>query len=124
MVAASWFKRCIFYFAESIGKKARDHYKGDCLVYKYDYDSDSRYIVLDPRSSEASRKYNKEAKLKIKSPDYGDTLGQAGYIYSVRNRDTQEPTMIDRAGHSSGGPPKANENKWERRARELMARSR
>lgn len=81
---SDWLKAGVVYFAPNIDRATRDRYKGDLLVYKYDYDKQSRYLVLDPRSSKASKKYDKSEKLDIKSPDFGDTLGQAAYL--VRSR--------------------------------------
>jgi hypothetical protein len=107
--AAKWFKDGTIHFSQLVDDRARQFYKADLLVYKYDYDSTSRLIVIDPRSATKSGKYNKDEKLKIKSPDFGDTVGMTAWALRFSRQYTSGatlPTLDDLRGEER---PDSNE---------------
>jgi len=91
----AWLKAGVLYFSDKIDMTIRNFYKGDLLVFKYDYDGQGRYIVIDPRSSKASKKYDKEEKLDVRSPDFGDTLGQTAHLVKSRRGFRKHSTFRD-----------------------------
>jgi len=100
-----WMKAGVVSFDDRIDSYTRDRFKGDWLVYKYDYDNQGRYIVIDPRSAKAAHKYDKSEKLDIKSPDYGDTTGQiANIIRSRRGIGRQASRITTETDTKDQGP--------------------
>jgi len=82
--AADWFKRNIVVFNPDIPDPVLNKYMGDLLVYKYRYDQQGRYQVTDPRTAKQTRGYDQSEKLSVKSPDYGDTIGQLAWVVRTR----------------------------------------
>jgi len=90
-----WLTARILYFAKGVDQAIRDFYKADLLVYKYDYDQQGRYVVIDPRSAKRTKAYDKEDKLDVRSPDFGDTLGQIAHLVRSRRGFRQYATFRD-----------------------------